>query len=142
MDMLFIRQRRIVEPILTRLWRNSTAGCCASGGQVVDVGANFGWYSLLSLSLGCSVVGFEPVGDIEPSGWWPSEAQPATVDLSELDNAAWHASLEAEVHVAAERQYRWPSRFLGEWHLPILKPVEIEFRQRRRNMHELLQNGR
>ena len=27
MDMLFIRQRRIVEPILTRLWRNSTAGC-------------------------------------------------------------------------------------------------------------------
>ena len=28
---------------------------------MLDVGANFGWYSLLSLSLGCRVDAFEPV---------------------------------------------------------------------------------
>ena len=28
---------------------------------VVDVGANFGWYTLLSLALGCHVVAFEPI---------------------------------------------------------------------------------
>ena len=63
MDMLFIRQRRVVEPILSRLWRNRTLECCRGGGQVVDVGGNFGWYTLLALALGCSVVAFEPVGD-------------------------------------------------------------------------------
>ena len=31
------------------------------GPTVVDVGANFGWYTLLSLALGCAVVAVEPV---------------------------------------------------------------------------------
>ena len=33
-----------------------------NGGAVIDVGANFGWYSLYSLALGCRVLAFEPVG--------------------------------------------------------------------------------
>ena len=61
-DMLYIRERLVVEPDLTRIWMNSTRECCAApGGLVVDVGSNFGWYAMLSLSLGCSVVAFEPV---------------------------------------------------------------------------------
>ena len=60
-DMLYARHRRLVEPGLSSLWVNVTAPCCQSGGRIVDVGANFGWYSLLSLSLGCRVDAFEPV---------------------------------------------------------------------------------
>ena len=61
-DMLYIRHRLLVEPELTRIWSNSTRECCAApNGVVVDVGSNFGWYAMLSLSLGCSVVAFEPV---------------------------------------------------------------------------------
>ena len=61
-DMLYIRERLVVEPDLTRIWMNSTREFCAApGGLVVDVGSNFGWYAMLSLSLGCSVVAFEPV---------------------------------------------------------------------------------
>ena len=61
-DMLFVRHRLLVEPELTRIWSNSTRECCAApNGVVVDVGSNFGWYAMLSLSLGCSVVAFEPV---------------------------------------------------------------------------------
>ena len=62
MDHLFTRQRRIVEPSLTALWRNQTSNCCARGGHVIDVGANYGWYTLYSLALGCHVIAFEPVG--------------------------------------------------------------------------------
>ena len=61
-DMLYVRHRLLVEPELTRIWSNSTRACCAApSGVVVDVGSNFGWYAMLSLSLGCSVVAFEPV---------------------------------------------------------------------------------
>jgi hypothetical protein len=61
-DMPFVRHRLLVEPELTRIWSNSTRECCAApNGVVVDVGSNFGWYAMLSLSLGCSVVAFEPV---------------------------------------------------------------------------------
>ena len=28
---------------------------------MLDVGANFGWYTLFSLALGCRTVSFEPV---------------------------------------------------------------------------------
>ena len=53
----------LVEPMLTHAWHELTWRCCQrpGGGLVVDVGANYGWYTLLSLALGCSVVAFEPV---------------------------------------------------------------------------------
>ena len=63
-DMLYARQRLLVEPELSRLWTNATRECCAAptrSGTVLDAGANFGWYSMLSLSLGCDVVAMEPV---------------------------------------------------------------------------------
>ena len=60
--MLYARHRLLVEPELSTLWSNSTSRCCAArDGLVVDAGANFGWYTMLSLSLGCAVVAFEPV---------------------------------------------------------------------------------
>lgn len=62
-DMLHIRRRLVVEPALTALWKNVTQTCCAAGGLVIDIGANFGWYTLFSLALGCHVVAFEPVSD-------------------------------------------------------------------------------
>ena len=65
-DMLYARHRLLVEPELTMIWSNSTRSCCAAhGGTVVDVGANFGWYTMLSLALGCSVVAFEPVANYQ-----------------------------------------------------------------------------
>ena len=53
----------VVEPMLTHAWHELTWRCCKrpGGGLVVDVGANYGWYTLFSLALGCSVVAFEPV---------------------------------------------------------------------------------
>ena len=49
------------EPRYTAYWQRLTARCCASGGLVVDVGANLGWFSLLSARMGCRVLAFEPV---------------------------------------------------------------------------------
>jgi len=60
-DMQGLRRQRLVEPALTHHWLSATRSCCAAGGTVVDVGANFGWYTLLSLALGCAVVAVEPV---------------------------------------------------------------------------------
>ena len=61
-DMVSMRRNLIVEPTLTRVWHQTTWRCCsASNGIVVDVGGNYGWYTLYSLALGCSVVVFEPV---------------------------------------------------------------------------------
>ena len=59
-----ITTERTIEAALTRAWREQVAPCCAgpNGGAVIDVGANFGWYSLYSLALGCRVLAFEPVG--------------------------------------------------------------------------------
>ena len=49
------------EPRYTAYWQSLTARCCASGGLVVDVGANLGWFSLLSARMGCRVLALEPV---------------------------------------------------------------------------------
>jgi len=51
----------ITEPALTIAWHAATWRCCQAGGLVLDVGANFGWYTLFSVALGCRVVNFEPV---------------------------------------------------------------------------------
>ena len=45
-----------MNPKQAATWR-----CCQAGGLVLDVGANFGWYTLFSVALGCRVVNFEPV---------------------------------------------------------------------------------
>jgi len=63
-DMQRMRQQLILEPMLTLAWHEAIWRCCQSGGGsglVVDVGGNFGWYTLYSLALGCSVAVFEPI---------------------------------------------------------------------------------
>ena len=63
-DMLRFEATRMVEARLTHAWHALTAHCCKRpGALVVDVGSNYGWYSLLSASLGCSVAVFEPVAE-------------------------------------------------------------------------------
>lgn len=52
---------RVVEPLYNLYWRRLTESCCAKGGLVLDVGANFGYYSLFAAKLGCRVLAFEPV---------------------------------------------------------------------------------
>ena len=62
LDMERMKRSGIVEPMLTHTWHELTWECCRKPGSlVIDIGANFGWYTLLSLSLGCSVVAFEPL---------------------------------------------------------------------------------
>ena len=51
----------IVEPVLTHAWHEATWRCCAHGGRVIDIGGNYGWFTLFSAALGCSVDVFEPV---------------------------------------------------------------------------------
>ena len=61
-DMARMRKTMILEPMLTHAWHEATARCCnETGGLVIDVGGNFGWYTLYSLALGCRVAVFEPV---------------------------------------------------------------------------------
>ena len=67
-DMSRMRQQLILEPTLTHAWHEATWQCCSpksrvrgANGIVVDVGGNFGWYTLYSLALGCSVIVFEPI---------------------------------------------------------------------------------
>ena len=61
-DMQRMREQLVLEPVLTHAWHEATWRCCARpGGLVVDVGGNFGWYTLFSLALGCEVIVFEPV---------------------------------------------------------------------------------
>ena len=60
-DLQDLRSTLMVEPLISQVWAKTTRTCCRRGGLVVDVGANYGWYTLLSRSMGCSVVSFEPV---------------------------------------------------------------------------------
>ena len=54
------------------------------------------------------VCGFECVGDIPPSGWWPAapDDERPRVDISDLDHAAWHDSMEATIAAEARRADR------------------------------------
>jgi hypothetical protein len=49
-----LRAHGMIEPAVTRGWVDGVRACCARGGRVFDVGANYGWYTLLSLALGAS----------------------------------------------------------------------------------------
>ena len=60
-DMDRMRKHLVLEPALTHAWHEQTWKCCSEGGLVVDVGGNFGWFTLYSLALGCRVRVFEPV---------------------------------------------------------------------------------
>ena len=53
----------LLTAVLTTHYSLLTTHCCCArpGGLVVDVGGNFGWYTLFSLALGCEVIVFEPV---------------------------------------------------------------------------------
>ncbi|KAL3927226.1 MAG: hypothetical protein SGPRY_002922 [Prymnesium sp.] len=53
--------RRVVEPLYNLYWYQLSRSCCAAGGLVLDVGANFGYYSLYAAAMGCRVVAWEPV---------------------------------------------------------------------------------
>ena len=59
----------------------------------------------LDLAVGVAV-GFEAVGDISPSGWWDGEPQLAEKAIEDLDHAAWHDRLEANIARAAQTPHR------------------------------------
>lgn len=67
-DMDKMKVGLVVEPVLTHAWHEAVLGCCGRGGAVVDVGGNYGWFSLFSLALGCRVTVFEPVPDFLEAG--------------------------------------------------------------------------
>jgi len=69
-----LARERVVERGLTQVWRARLESACGgdrgwsaaspplpSPPLVLDVGANFGWYSIFAASLGCRVVAWEPV---------------------------------------------------------------------------------
>lgn len=61
-DMDRMLRKGVLEPALTLAWHNVTRACCRDRrGVVVDVGGNFGWYTLYSIALGCDVFVVEPV---------------------------------------------------------------------------------
>lgn len=61
-DMARMSRHGVLEPALTLAWHNVTRACCRDRrGVVVDVGGNFGWYTLYSIALGCDVFVVEPV---------------------------------------------------------------------------------
>ena len=61
-DMVRRARQGVLEPALTLAWHDTTHLCCRDQrGVVVDVGGNFGWYTLYSIALGCDVLVVEPV---------------------------------------------------------------------------------
>ena len=53
----------------------------------------------LALATDCAV-GFEAIGDISPSGWWPARDDAhgeARLSIDELDHEAWHDALEGRM---------------------------------------------
>ncbi|EFN60043.1 hypothetical protein CHLNCDRAFT_133271 [Chlorella variabilis] len=61
----YIHNHALFEHGFTWIWHNLLKGECIDQEDqrrlVVDVGANFGYYSLLAASMGCRVVAWEPV---------------------------------------------------------------------------------
>ena len=61
-DMTRMARQGVLEPALTLAWHDTTHVCCRDQrGVVVDVGGNFGWYTLYSIALGCDVFVVEPI---------------------------------------------------------------------------------
>jgi FkbM family methyltransferase len=61
-DMSRMARKGVLEPAMTLAWHDTTHACCRNRrGIVVDVGGNFGWYTLYSIALGCRVLVLEPV---------------------------------------------------------------------------------
>ena len=61
-DMARMARKGVLEPAMTLAWHATTHACCRDArGVVVDVGGNFGWYTLYSIALGCRVLVLEPV---------------------------------------------------------------------------------
>lgn len=56
----------------------------------------------IELAADC-VVGLAAVGDIPPSGWWPSRIDEPPVDIETLDHSAWHDELEARMAAQARQ---------------------------------------
>lgn len=56
-----MHQLRIVEARYSYYFAKLSRRCCAAGGLMLDVGANFGYYSLLAAKMGCRVIAWEPV---------------------------------------------------------------------------------
>ena len=87
-----MRKTQVLEPTLTHAWHEATAKCCREKrGLVIDVGGNFGWYTLYSLALGCHVAVFEPVRHIlplEPRHVYT--ARTTTCDLGPRSSARCH----------------------------------------------------
>lgn len=54
---------QVVDPHLTKIWYHILRSGCrgGDGNMVVDVGAHFGYYSLMSAAMGCRVIAYEPV---------------------------------------------------------------------------------
>ena len=52
---------RSIEPSFALHWHRMTAACCETGGLMLDVGSNFGYYALFAAAMGCRVVAWEPV---------------------------------------------------------------------------------
>lgn len=52
----------LIEPAITRAWHGAVSNCCSrGGGSIIDVGGNYGWYTLFSLAMGCSATVVEPI---------------------------------------------------------------------------------
>eukprot|EP00775_Hariotina_reticulata_P002154 gene2154-2472_t len=61
-----MHEARMIEPTLSQLAVHVLQRVCdplqpGARGHLVDVGGNFGWFSILGASLGCRVTSFEPV---------------------------------------------------------------------------------
>ena len=61
-DMDRMAHQWVLEPALTLAWHDATHACCRDRqGLIMDVGGNFGWYTLYSIALGCRVFVVEPI---------------------------------------------------------------------------------
>lgn len=61
LELLELRTTLMVEPLLTVMWVKHLQPCCSKGGLIIDVGAQYGWYTLLARAMGCKTMSFEPV---------------------------------------------------------------------------------
>jgi len=60
-DQQSVKSFGVLEPHVSYHFAKDIRTCCESGGHVLDIGGNFGWYALLSAASGCRADTFEPV---------------------------------------------------------------------------------